>query len=73
METNISVDTLRSAFADTFEALDAVSEYKQKALPQMQLTISQFKELADEGEKRIQQMEAREKQLKEFDKELKGE
>ena len=73
METNISVDTLRNAFADTFEALDAVSEYKQKALPQMQLTISQFKELADEGEKRIQQMEAREKQLQQFDKELKGE
>ena len=64
METNVSVDTLRSAFADTFDALDAVSDYKSKALPKMQATIAEFKSLADEGEKRISQMEAREEQLK---------
>lgn len=63
METNISVDTLRDAFADTFEALDAVTEYKTKALPQMKTTIAEFKALADEGEKRIQRMEAREAEM----------
>ncbi len=67
METNISVDTLKSAFADTFDALDAVTDYKHKALPKMQVTIQQFKEMADEGEKRIKKMEAREEQLKKFE------
>ena len=63
MEANISVDTLRAAFADTFDALDSVTEYKSKALPQMRSTISEFRKLADEGEKRIEKMEAREAQL----------
>lgn len=63
METNISVDTLRAAFADTFEALDSVTEYKARALPQMKTTISEFRKLADEGEKRILKMEARETEI----------
>ncbi len=63
METNISVDTLRSAFADTFAALDSVTEYKSKALPQMKATIAEFRELADEGEKRILKMESRAAEL----------
>lgn len=58
MEANISVDTLKEAFADTFEALDAISTYKSKALPQMKVTIDQFKALATEGEKKIQQLES---------------
>lgn len=58
MEANISVDTLKEAFANTFEALDAISDYKSKALPQMKVTIQQFKELATEGEKRIVQIES---------------
>ena len=52
MEASVSVDTLKEAFANTFEALDAVSSYKSKALPQMKDTIEQFRALADEGEKR---------------------
>ena len=63
MESNISVDTLRAAFADTCEALDSVSDYKTKALPQMKTTIAEFRALADEGEKRIQKMEARDAEL----------
>ena len=63
MESNISVDTLRAAFADTFEALDSGSDYKTKALPQMKTTIAEFRALADEGEKRIQKMEARDAEL----------
>ena len=67
METNISVDTLRSAFEDTFDALDSINDYKQKALPQMQNTIAEFRALADEGEKRIKKMEAREEELKKLE------
>ena len=63
METNISIDKLRAAFSDTFDALDSVTEYKAKALPQMQTTISEFRKLADEGEKRILKMESRESEL----------
>ena len=60
MESSISIDTLKEAFSDTFEALDEISSYKSKALPQMRTTIDQFKELAAEGEQRIQQIESAE-------------
>lgn len=56
-EAAISPDTLKAAFSDTLSALDDISEFKQRALPQMAETIGQFRELADEGEKRLQQME----------------
>ena len=57
IEANISVDTLKSAFSDTLEALNAISSYKQEALPRLKETISQFKELADLGEKQISKLE----------------
>ncbi len=57
METNISVETLKTAFADVISAMDAISTYKQEALPRMKETISQFKELAEEGERQIQRLE----------------
>lgn len=54
---NISVDTLKSAFQDVLEALDEIGSFKQKSLPLMQNTISQFRELANKGEKEIQRLE----------------
>ena len=57
METNISVETLKTAFTDVISAMDAISTYKQEALPKMKETISQFKELAEEGERQIQRLE----------------
>lgn len=57
METNISVETMKTAFADVMEALDSVNIYKQEALPKMRDTINQFKELAAKGEEQIQQLE----------------
>ena len=57
METSISIDTLKTAFEDTMSALDAISSYKQEALPRMKETISQFKELVDKGEKEISILE----------------
>ena len=57
MEANISVDTLKTAFEDALAAMDAISVYKQEALPKMKETISQFKELAEKGEAQIQRLE----------------
>ncbi len=53
----ISPDTLKAAFQDTLSALDDITDYKLKALPQMHQTIEEFRAIADEGEKRLQQME----------------
>lgn len=57
MEANISVDTLKVAFTDTMDALDAISLYKQESLPKMKEMINQFSELAEKGERRIQILE----------------
>ena len=57
METNISVETLKTAFADVVDAMNAISTYKQEALPRMKETIDQFKELAEQGEKEILRLE----------------
>lgn len=57
LETSISADTLKQAFTDVLSALDSISTYKQEALPKMRETISQFRELADNGEKQILRLE----------------
>ncbi len=57
IETGTSVETMKTAFADVMEALDSISTYRQEALPKMRDTINQFKELAAESEKQIEQME----------------
>ena len=57
LETSVSVETLKQAFADVLAALDSISAYKQEALPRMRETIGQFRELADRGEKQIQRLE----------------
>ena len=56
-EASVSPETLKQAFADAISALDDISTYKQRALPQMQQTIAEFREIADEGERRLQMME----------------
>ena len=57
LETSISVDTLKQSFTDVLSALDAISAYKQEALPRMRETIGQFRELADNGEAQIVRLE----------------
>lgn len=57
LESSVSVDTLKEAFADVLSALDSISTYKQEALPRMRETITQFRELADTGEKQIERLE----------------
>ncbi|MNW19842.1 hypothetical protein D3C71_2199930 [compost metagenome] len=48
---------MKQAFTDVLTALDSISTYKQEALPKMRETISQFRELADYGEKQILRLE----------------
>jgi len=57
METNISVETLKTAFADVIDSMNAISTYKQEALPRMRDMIYQFKELAEQGEQQILRLE----------------
>jgi uncharacterized protein YaaN involved in tellurite resistance len=56
-EAAISPETLKAAFNDALAALQDISTYKQRALPQMQRTIADFRAIADEGERKLQQME----------------
>ncbi len=57
VEASISPDTLKQAFSDTLSALDDISAYKEKALPQMAQTIQDFRQIADEGERQLAKME----------------
>jgi uncharacterized protein YaaN involved in tellurite resistance len=57
LESGVSADTLKTAFADALSALDDISRFKTEALPVMQSRIAAFKELADKGEKEIQRLE----------------
>ena len=56
-ETAVSPETLKKAFSETFEALDDISRYRREALPRMAETIAAFRDMADEGESRIQRLE----------------
>jgi len=57
IESNIDVTTMKNAFKDTFDAMDAISTYKQKALPRLRITLNEFKAMTDEGEKILLKME----------------
>lgn len=60
IEANIDVDKLKTAFADTLEAFDAISQYKQQALPQLKETIETFRIMTEDGETIIHNIEKRE-------------
>ncbi len=62
-EANISTDTLKASFADTIQALEDISNYKQMALPRIKETIAEFQAIAEEGQKHIDRLEARDQQL----------
>ena len=65
VEANISADTLKASFADTIQALEDISNYKQQALPRIKQTIAEFQAIADEGQKHIDRLEARDQTLRE--------
>ncbi|MBQ6555459.1 MAG: toxic anion resistance protein [Firmicutes bacterium] len=56
-ESSLNTEVLKSAFEETFNALDDISNYKREALPRMAQTIEDFKQIAEVGEQRISEME----------------
>ena len=52
-ESTIKPEALKQAFQDAISALEDISTFKQEALPKMNETVKQFKELAETGEKEI--------------------
>ena len=57
VEATISVEVLKGAFEDVMAALNEVSTFKQNALPVMQHSIEQFRELAVKGEAVVRKLE----------------
>ena len=57
-ETSISVETLQQSFADTMQALEDISNYKQAALPRIRQTIDDFQMLAATGEEHLRRIES---------------
>ena len=62
-EANISVDTMKEAFANTIDALNDISNYKQAALPRIKQTIDDFQAIASEGQKHLDRLEKRDEYL----------
>ena len=52
-QSTISPDALKQAFQDTLSALEDISTFKRQALPRMQETVKQFRQLAQTGEQEI--------------------
>jgi uncharacterized protein YaaN involved in tellurite resistance len=59
-ESTISPEVLKQAFNDAIAALEDISVFKQQALPKMQQTVAQFRELVETGEKEIARLEKKE-------------
>ncbi|SMF57306.1 toxic anion resistance protein [Pseudobacteriovorax antillogorgiicola] len=55
--TALNMDTLKSAFADINAALDDISNFRLKALPQMAENIIEMDKLTKDAEDKIQKME----------------
>ncbi|MCR5737650.1 MAG: toxic anion resistance protein [Eubacterium sp.] len=60
--TAISAESLKQAFADTMEALDDISKYRQEALPRLKSTIGEFQEMVEMGNEQVEKLE-REKEI----------
>ena len=52
-----SVEALKVAFEDTFDALETISDYKLKALDGMRDTANQFRALAELSDERLRRLE----------------
>ena len=53
----LNIDSLKSAFADIRTAMEDVSTFRVKALPQMANTILELDKISGEAEKSIKKME----------------
>jgi uncharacterized protein YaaN involved in tellurite resistance len=57
----LSLESLKSAFANINAAMDEIARYRQEALPRMAQTILEFDKLSAQGETAIQRYEAGER------------
>jgi uncharacterized protein YaaN involved in tellurite resistance len=57
MSSTISVDVLKRAFDDALAAIEEISAFREEALPQMQQTIDQFREMAEDGQIVVDRLE----------------
>jgi uncharacterized protein YaaN involved in tellurite resistance len=57
----LSLESLKSAFANINAAMDEIARYRQEALPRMAQTILEFDKLSAQGEAAIQRYEAGER------------
>ncbi|MCR4612006.1 MAG: toxic anion resistance protein [Lachnospiraceae bacterium] len=56
-EAALSPEVLQASFAEALGALDDINNYRQQALPMMKDTIDKFATLAEEGERKITELE----------------
>lgn len=56
-EAALSPEVLQASFAEALGALDDINNYRQEALPMMKDTINKFAALAEEGERKITELE----------------
>ncbi|MCL2198748.1 MAG: toxic anion resistance protein [Defluviitaleaceae bacterium] len=56
-ESVLGIDSLKTAYKDTFDALAEISKFKQSALPKMHDNITLLCELAEEGERALEKID----------------
>jgi uncharacterized protein YaaN involved in tellurite resistance len=61
MQANISVETMKTAYANVTEALNGISKFKVEALSNMRKSANEWAELAAKGEEQIQKQEKSQK------------
>jgi uncharacterized protein YaaN involved in tellurite resistance len=68
--SQIKVEVLKQAFADIKTALDDISSYRQKALPEMASNILEMDKLSKESEEQIRKIENAEETMGDFPLEI---
>jgi len=68
--SQIEVEVLKQAFADIKAALDDISTYRQKALPEMAANILEMDKLSQESEEQIRKIENAEETMGDFPLEI---
>ena len=57
METNIDIDVMKKAFEDVYETYDIIDNARVQALPMLQKSVADFREIAVKGETLIEKIE----------------
>jgi uncharacterized protein YaaN involved in tellurite resistance len=68
--SQIKVEVLKQAFSDIKQALEDISSYRQKALPEMASNILEMEKLSKESEEQIRKIENAEETLGDFPLEI---